>query len=86
MSECKYIIDRRSDELDGGWRLRMFEDGLEICSCVFPPEPELYQDPIEQAYWDAFEEAENWIVNRGGRFFSVEVSRQIISNNYAMAT
>ena len=54
-----YEITPRPDELGGGWRLRLLEDGVEVGGGVFPPDDasETPKDALQAAFDDAESEA-----------------------------
>jgi hypothetical protein len=63
-----YEITPRPDNLGGGWRLRLLEDGVEVGGGVFPPE-EGIKDAIaalQSAFADAEAEAYAWLNTRDG--------------------
>jgi hypothetical protein len=49
-----YTIEPRPEELGGGWRLCLLEEGEEVGGGVFP----------EDEYQDAVETAEDWLSSR----------------------
>jgi len=62
-----YEITPRSDDLGGGWRLRLLEDGVEVGGGVFPPEggnETPMEDALQAAYDDAESEAYVWLDSR----------------------
>lgn len=52
-----YEITPRQDDLGGGWRLRLLEDGVEVGGGVFPMEGGS-ETPRETALQEAFDDAE----------------------------
>jgi hypothetical protein len=52
-----YEITPRPDNLGGGWRLRLLEDGVEVGGGVFPLEG-VSENPKETALQAAFDDAE----------------------------
>lgn len=64
-----YEILPRPDNLGGGWRLRLLEDGEEVGGGVFPPvkEPGITrEDALADAFADAETEAYEWLDSRPG--------------------
>jgi len=64
-----YEILPRPDDLGGGWRLRLLEDGEEVGGGVFPPveEPGVTRDDaLADAFADAETEAYDWLDSRPG--------------------
>lgn len=61
-----YEITPRPDELGGGWRLRLLEDGVEVGGGVFPPDDasETPKDALQAAFDDAESEAYAWLDSR----------------------
>ena len=61
-----YEITPRPDELGGGWRLRLLEDGVEVGGGVFPPDDasETPKDALQAAFDDAGSEAYAWLDSR----------------------
>lgn len=51
-----YQIDPRPQELGGGWRLKLIEDGEEVGGGVF--------ETGDDGYQDAIDEGENWVASR----------------------
>lgn len=63
-----YEITPRPDNLGGGWRLRLLEDGVEVGGGVFPMEGGS-QNPtqaLQAAFEDAEAEAYSWLDSREG--------------------
>lgn len=58
-----YEITQRPDNLGGGWRLRLLEDGVEMGGGVFPPEEgiEDAKEALQAAFDDAEGEAYDWL-------------------------
>lgn len=65
MNEVKYgyQIDPRPQELGGGWRLRLLEDGEEVGGGVFPAS-DGSKILKAAAYEDALAEASAWLATR----------------------
>ena len=61
-----YEITPRPDELGGGGRLRLLEDGVEVGGGVFPPDDasETPKDALQAAFDDAESEAYAWLDSR----------------------
>lgn len=61
-----YEITPRPDELGGGWRLRLLEDGVEVGGGVFPPVEGI--EDVKEAQQAAFDDAESeayaWLDSR----------------------
>jgi hypothetical protein len=64
--QFSYEITPRPDELGGGWRLRLLEDGVEVGGGVFPPDDasETPKDALQAAFDDAESEAYAWLDSR----------------------
>lgn len=56
-----YEVNPRSQELGGGWNLKLFEDGEEMGGGVFPPVPNTEEPDFDEAYQDALNEGEDWV-------------------------
>jgi hypothetical protein len=56
-----YSIDPRDEQLGGGWRLKLLENGEEVGGGVFPVTPGATTD---DAYVEACEEGEAWLQSR----------------------
>jgi hypothetical protein len=65
--EYSYEIAPRPVNLGGGWRLRLLEDGVEVGGGVFPPSEfaDNEVDALKLAYFDAEDEAHEWLETRG---------------------
>lgn len=48
-----YDIKPRAAKLGGGWKLTMYQDGVEAGGGVFPPGPDSYED--------AEDEGKSWV-------------------------
>jgi len=61
-----YEITPRPDQLGGGWRLRLLEDGQEVGGGVFPPVEgiEDAKEALQAAFEDAEVEAYTWLDTR----------------------
>lgn len=61
-----YEINPRPDNLGGGWRLRLLEDGVEVGGGVFPPVEgiEDAKEALQAAWEDAENEAYDWLDSR----------------------
>lgn len=61
-----YEIKPRTDDLGGGWRLHLLENGVEMGGGVFPPVEgiEDAEQAKQAAYNDALEEACHWLETR----------------------
>lgn len=75
MEQYDYKIEQRPDELGGGWRLRLLEDGEEVGGGVFPLDEYLEDMPGENealerrlamqcAHYDAESAGNDWIDTR----------------------
>jgi hypothetical protein len=62
-----YQITPRSNELGGGWQLRLLKDGEEVGGGIFPPTDEFEEkkDALQAAYEDAEWEASAWLASKG---------------------
>ena len=54
---CHYEVIPRSEDLGGGWRLRLLEDGEEVGGGVFPAG--------DNGYAEALDTALDWLAARG---------------------
>jgi len=63
-----YEIEPRPSDLGGGWRLRFFENDLEVGGGVFPPIEDIEEGntdlATQKAYDDALSEASIWLATR----------------------
>ena len=57
MDDFSYEVAPRSQSLGGGWRLRLFADGVEMGGGSY--------EPGEEAYSDALGEGDSWVASRG---------------------
>ena len=64
--EFSYEITPRPDNLGGGWRLRLLEDGEEVGGGVFPPVDSIEdaKEALQAAWEDAETEAYDWLDSR----------------------
>jgi hypothetical protein len=63
MTAYSYEIDKRPEELGGGYHLRLFEDGLEVGGGVFPPADDTEAAELD-AHMEANDEGQYWLSTR----------------------
>lgn len=88
MRSYSYKINRLWDDMANGWRLSLFEDDIEVDGTIWEEE-DPHKDTVvalEEAYWAALDEGENWVYDKQGVFTSVEVARLVTRKNHATAS
>lgn len=65
-NEYKYKIDQRGLEVGGGWRLKLFENDIDVGGGVFPLAEYTFagENADVEAYNDALAEATRWLASR----------------------
>lgn len=58
-----FNITERPAELGGGWRLRLYENGMEVGGGVFEAVLDMASD-VDVAYLEALQEAATWCNNQ----------------------
>lgn len=58
-----YEVEPRAPHLGGGWRLRLFQNGVEVTSAVYPIDRDVSdrQTALDAARADALRDGEAWI-------------------------